>query len=303
MCGSGSMCGSAACGCDDTTVLAYVGPGGNYRQDTSYAYVGAGSGDFDIVNVPSGCSCSPILACIPVMGILTLLLLYTLLSSAGTTTTTYYPVQILHNRLHDDSVSELYDCDAGFDNWQRGWSIGKKSWCCDHHHKGCAIATTSNRFDCLIHGQPATVNRWTPAHKSWCCHHYGAGCVPVKPLPSPDPFNCAIAPPKTWGLFKRKWCCKHHHICNSDANPPPVPATTSFPYDCNAGYANWKAGWSIGKKGWCCAHGGRGCPISSTTTTSCPWNCDEGFSNWAKGWSEPKKQFCCHKFGRGCTPR
>ena len=30
-----------------------------------------------------------------------------------------------------------YDCDAGFANWVKGWSVPKKSWCCQHAHKGC----------------------------------------------------------------------------------------------------------------------------------------------------------------------
>merc|ERR1712113_74332 len=52
--------------------------------------------------------------------------------------------------------------------------------------------------------------------------------------------------------------------------PVPVPAgtvvglggssttttTTSAPFDCNAGFSNWAAGWSAPKKAWCCAHFG-----------------------------------------------
>merc|ERR1719384_1838033 len=29
--------------------------------------------------------------------------------------------------------SEPYDCDAGFANWQAGWSVPKKEWCCRVH--------------------------------------------------------------------------------------------------------------------------------------------------------------------------
>merc|ERR550525_1442864 len=45
-------CQSAGCGCgEDACVLTYVGPGGCYRQDTSYSYAGQGCGEFDLVEV------------------------------------------------------------------------------------------------------------------------------------------------------------------------------------------------------------------------------------------------------------
>merc|ERR1712038_2099872 len=30
-----------------------------------------------------------------------------------------------------------YDCNAGFENWVKGWSIPKKQWCCQKVGKGC----------------------------------------------------------------------------------------------------------------------------------------------------------------------
>mmetsp|Transcript_70470 Transcript_70470/g.213299 ORF Transcript_70470/g.213299 Transcript_70470/m.213299 type:complete len:248 (-) Transcript_70470:685-1428(-) len=33
--------------------------------------------------------------------------------------------------------SETYDCNAGFSNWQAGWSPGKKQWCCAAKGMGC----------------------------------------------------------------------------------------------------------------------------------------------------------------------
>merc|ERR1712060_707235 len=35
---------------------------------------------------------------------------------------------------------------------------------------------------------------------------------------------------------------------------------TSLPYDCESGFANWMAGWSVAKKAWCCSNEGKGCP-------------------------------------------
>lgn len=54
---------------------------------------------------------------------------------------------------------EDFDCSAGFSDWQRGWSIAKKEWCCAHYWRGClemqspqttttaTTTTTSTTFD------------------------------------------------------------------------------------------------------------------------------------------------------------
>merc|ERR1719343_77329 len=39
--------------------------------------------------------------------------------------------------------------------------------------------------------------------------------------------------------------------------------TSSEPYDCQAGFANWMAGWSVAKKAWCCSNKGKGCPAAA----------------------------------------
>jgi hypothetical protein len=73
--------------------------------------------------------------------------------------------------------------------------------------------------------------------------------------------------------------------------------TTSLPFDCDAGYSNWHAGWSSAKKSWCCSHSNRGCVVSD------PYDCDAGFSNWQSGWSVGKKQWCCVHKSRGCAEK
>lgn len=35
---------------------------------------------------------------------------------------------------------------------------------------------------------------------------------------------------------------------------------TRVAFDCDAGYWNWKKGWSNVKKQWCCSHHNKGCP-------------------------------------------
>merc|ERR1711972_292769 len=86
------------------------------------------------------------------------------------------------------------------------------------------------------------------------------------PTPAPPP-NCAVDPENTWDAAKREYCCRvHHRGCPSTPAPlPPVIVTPAppgpvDPYNCDAGFANWKAGWSVAKKAWCCSNEGKGCP-------------------------------------------
>merc|ERR1712039_1157302 len=71
---------------------------------------------------------------------------------------------------------------------------------------------------------------WSQAQKDYCCATVGRGCattalpgttptVPPTPFPTPPP-----TPPPT---------------------EPPRPAD---PYNCQDGFANWQAGWSVAKK-------------------------------------------------------
>merc|ERR1712194_719924 len=85
-CAEGSGCGAGAGG---GTILSYVGPGGDYAQETTYRYVGAGAGEFGVLRIPGrGPNCC---LCLIIPGLLSLLLLPLLLFSLApesTTTTT-----------------------------------------------------------------------------------------------------------------------------------------------------------------------------------------------------------------------
>merc|ERR1719476_927967 len=99
-CGCDDACGvgpgggcEAGCGTsyDTTGVLSYVGAGGDYKQETTYRYVGQGAGDFEMVGVPTNFRSNIWICIIPLLLLLLLvpLLLYLLpqLSSAPVTTT------------------------------------------------------------------------------------------------------------------------------------------------------------------------------------------------------------------------
>merc|ERR1719145_537352 len=84
-CAEATGCGSGVGG---GTILSYVGPGGDYAQETTYRYVGAGAGEFGVVRIPGrGPNCC---LCLLIPGLLSLLLLPLLLWSLapGSTTTT-----------------------------------------------------------------------------------------------------------------------------------------------------------------------------------------------------------------------
>mmetsp|Transcript_103561 Transcript_103561/g.221487 ORF Transcript_103561/g.221487 Transcript_103561/m.221487 type:complete len:388 (-) Transcript_103561:117-1280(-) len=75
------------------------------------------------------------------------------------------------------------------------------------------------------------------------------------------------------------------------------PKTTSEPFDCTAGYSKWRHGWSVEKKAWCCDNARRGCPEDQTTVR---YDCDADFRVWASRWSVDKKAWCCQYARRGC---
>lgn len=84
------------------------------------------------------------------------------------------PVAIVPARPADP-----YNCADGFANWEAGWSVGKKAWCCRVHGKGCPGAAggceTSAPYDCNA-GFANWMAGWSVPKKSWCCQHGGKGC-------------------------------------------------------------------------------------------------------------------------------
>merc|ERR1712154_474303 len=78
--------------------------------------------------------------------------------------------------------ADPYNCADGYANWQIGWSVGKKAWCCKVHGKGCpgqiGCATTSKPYDCLA-GYANWMVGWSVGKKAWCCKNEGKGCPPA----------------------------------------------------------------------------------------------------------------------------
>merc|ERR1712024_258994 len=62
------------------------------------------------------------------------------------------------------------------------------------------------------------------------------------------------------------------------------------PYNCEDGFVNWQAGWSVPKKEWCCRIHGKGCPNQggggcvTPIATSPPYDCVAGLRiGWQAG--------------------
>jgi len=138
---------------------------------------------------------------------------------------TYRPTSAPSTPPPDEGPIIRYDCKAGLSNWQWGWSMGKKDWCCTHENAGC------------------------PEQKAPATHA----------AESEDPYVCAEDYDRwqmKWTIGKRAWCCKHERLaCPEGYTGEEQPVA---PYDCAAGLADERS-WSEGKKAWCCHNQHKGC--------------------------------------------
>jgi len=133
----------------------------------------------------------------------------------------YWTWVAVHGEGH---ISLPYDCHAGLDNWHTGWSQGKKGWCCAHQHLGCdGGAGTTVVVHHVVHHGGAYYNHAHPPGAA------GAGMV--------------------WS-----WSSTGGH-----GHWVQIHASGHLPFDCQAGFSNWRSGWSPAKKAWCCSHVGNSC--------------------------------------------
>lgn len=100
-----------------------------------------------------------------------------------------------------------------------------------------------------------------------CCDTQGV-CLPPPPPPpvtstsiqfdcNADYILCNHCIALRWSLAKRRFCCR------TTGRGCPTTTTQLF-FDCSAGVALWKTGWSDTKKDWCCVRGGQ-------SKVSCGW--------------------------------
>jgi len=234
----------------------------------------------------------------------------------------------------DPEHSKPFDCDAGFNNWEMGWSLAKMQYCCEHEHRACLPTTSTSTspapFDCAA-GYDNWEKGWSLGKKAWCCKHQDRGCQTIL-----LPFNCSSGPgdgKENWPWVRRKWCCDN----DMGGCPDIVTATsttstrttststtsTSAKYDCNLNLEKWEEFWSSDQQAFCCEHTNKGCSVTTTTTitsttsvtttititititstTHLDFDCMSGYvySNWQERWSDQKKAWCCEHEKRGCN--
>jgi len=90
-----------------------------------------------------------------------------------------------------------YDCNAGYDRWQKGWSAQKRSWCCLHTERGCTIEQLQGKTAPVLPPQLPPGPTLQPSHL----------------VVHADPYDCEA---KT-GRSEQEdvWCCENRKLhCN-----------------------------------------------------------------------------------------
>lgn len=329
------MCGTAGAlcfekdGASKSVNWAFVGEGrGGYEKVQTFTYVGDRAGSFDKEQVITYSGwrcrwCCIIWLLLLILGVGGFLLYFFLVPTSSIKSKPSIDIPV---RSNFTVTSLLFDCDAGYWNWEKGWSVEKQHWCCDRYEKacpdekptapyncneafmnwetawpiakrhyccetegrGCPVVTTSLPYNC----HTGILGAWSRGKKMWCCHNYDIGCAPP---PTTQPYDCLAGLSDWedgWSGPKKRWCCGHFNLGCHHPTAAPVQS-----YDCDVGFSNWQALWSPQKKTWCCTRHNRGCHVIIRTL---PYDCDAGFRNWQAGWSEAKKFWCCNRVHRGC---
>ena len=130
-----------------------------------------------------------------------------------------------------------YDCHVGLANWHIGWSAPKKTWCCANQKMGCEGAAGGGAA-----GGAGHFHTHTEVH----VFHGGA---------AGGAAGGAGFPPGAAGQgMEWKWENDGGHWHWGQIHMEGSPK-----YDCHAGLAKFKTGWSTHKTAWCCHFEGLGC--------------------------------------------
>lgn len=189
-----------------------------------------------------------------------------------------------------------FNCNSGFWNWRKGWSVQKKEYCCKHEKKGC----DDRLYDCS-----EDTDRLSVDAVKWCCdkHKYSKAC----------PFDCQQGL-KEWKTGfsddKKSWCCKHERLaCNKPSDtdmhrkhiihktgPHSISTVKSHGHAFAGHFLNpgVKPGVSAchnrvdrpqGLVEWCCRE-------MKLCHLKVKFDCKVGLHNWIR-WSVPKREHCC----------
>jgi len=144
-----------------------------------------------------------------------------------------------------------FDCRAGISNWQHGWSLSKRRFCCRQTEINCTGAATADAgcdAGCVLSGTQAS-----------CRVHIEQAAVQEFRARTGVSGACRAA---HISVFKQCPQCRTG-CSNTMQTRCLAEAMGDSLYDCVAGYRSWERGWSITKKDWCCEHEKLGCPPPS----------------------------------------
>lgn len=246
---------------------------------------------------------------------------------------------VAHVEGEGHATGRIYDCHAGFSNWQQGWSVSKKKWCCSREERGC------EKFYC-----EGDSKAWHAEKKDWCCSHFQQGCAATTLSPLGCDATCELKGHSSSCQERIHWTSHHFfsgrenscalayskvqvecdvcRACSIEAAGCTVKVSTSEAFDCHAAYNNFFRAWSPSKKKWCCTMKKMGCEgdsapsvdpgvgmmwkhvqvngywtwqaVASGGVVKLPYDCHAGLTHRSTGWSPGKKTWCCQHKQIGC---
>ncbi|CAK9020785.1 unnamed protein product [Durusdinium trenchii] len=163
---------------------------------------------------------------------------------------------------------EHFDCDAGYEDWQSGWSPAKTQWCCRKEGRGCM------QFQCEGEAQ-----QWSPEESDWCCANR-------QQCQSSDSGACDTMCTTSSGgksitsscMDRIRWAERHFYSGQEDS--------------CSLAYSRVRVDCDVCRT---CSIEEAGCaqqPQVPRLLDDC-----EGTAVDRAGWSAEKKEFCCRQWG------
>lgn len=200
------------------------------------------------------------------------------------------PRRVITHKVYVHTAA--YDCTEGLSVFKSQWSPQHQRYCCYKSHVACTTKVTYRpHYHTITHVKHVTVpvHVPVPAPPARVINHIVN--VPIHDAPQvikvPVPGHPHVVP---------KYIHEKHYVPVPEPSAPkyhsvPVPVPVKEPgevikvpvplppktivknkviyrtrhvkvkhvYDCDAGFENWKYGWSSSKQSWCCSHKSKGC--------------------------------------------
>jgi len=150
------------------------------------------------------------------------------------------PLIILINYLQP---APKFDCEAGYDNWQRGWSKEKQMWCCEADGVSCIGTMPLPGSDLLPKAKEESEEEEEEEEEEAIM--LDVFTTTTKTTTATTTTSITVTGTTTT-------------VTTTTVTTTVVTTTALF--DCWAGYEQWEHGWSPQKKEWCCREAGLGCP-------------------------------------------